>query len=171
MRKNRDPDPAAGWSLRVTAFLGLLFGLGLVLAEPLPAQRVELTIGPGLADGPVTGRMFVIFSRDDRTEPRLQAGGYNGSVPFFGLDVSELAAGSTTVLDPSALGFPLKSLTELPRGEYLAQGLFVVYTKVTPKHGKTIWLPWDQWEGRRWNRTPGNLVTEVQRVSWDPGGS
>jgi hypothetical protein len=157
--------------MRVTAFLGRAAVLAPLLVAPLRAQRVELTVGPGQADGPVTGRMFVIFTKDERTEPRLQAGGYNGSVPFFGLDVSELPTGSTTVLDPSALGFPLRSLPELPRGEYLVQGLFVVYTKVTPKHGKTIWLPWDQWEGRRWNRTPGNLVSEVQRVSWDPSGS
>ena len=38
-------------------------------------------------------------------------------------------------------------------------------------NGKTIWLPWDQWEGRQWNRTPGNFLSEVQPVHWDPTGS
>jgi hypothetical protein len=155
------------------SFFRVALGLvaGAALAAPLASQRVELTVGPGLADGPVTGRMFVIFTRNEATEPRLQAGGYNGSVPFFGVDVNELPTGSPAVIDASAQGFPLQTLPELPRGDYLVQGLFVVYTKVTPKHGKTIWLPWDQWEGRRWNRTPGNFVTEVQRVHWDPAAS
>jgi hypothetical protein len=145
--------------------------IALLLVGRAAAQRVEITVAPGLADGPVTGRMFVVFTRDESREPRLQAGSYTGSAPFFGVDVSELAAGTPAVLDGSALGFPVTSLPELPAGDYFAQGLFVVYTKVTPKHGKTIWLPWDQWEGRHWNRTPGNFVSEVERVRWDPHGS
>jgi S-formylglutathione hydrolase FrmB len=138
---------------------------------PAGAQRVELRIGPGVTDGPTTGRAFVIFTRDESREPRLQAGSYAGSAPVFGLDVSGLRPDEPAVIDASTLGFPLKSLREIPAGEYLVQGLLNVYTQVTPKHGKTIWVHWDQWEGQQWNRSPGNLVSEVQRVRWDPTGS
>jgi len=79
--------------------MGMVLGLALLLAGRAAAQRVEVTVGPGLADGPVTGRMFVIFTRDERQEPRLQAGSYTGSAPFFGTDVSDLAPGSPAVLD------------------------------------------------------------------------
>ncbi|MFN0179322.1 MAG: alpha/beta hydrolase-fold protein [Gemmatimonadales bacterium] len=135
------------------------------------AQQVEVVASPGVHLGPITGRAFVIFTRDDRREPRFQAGSYAGGVPFFGVDVSELAPGQPAVIDAATLGFPLKSLRDVPAGDYFVQGLMVLYTKVTPRHGKTIWVPWDQWEGRRWNVTPGNLVSEVARVRWDPTGS
>jgi len=153
----------------VTLALGaaLLAGTG----GPLAAQTVELRVGPGLLDGPATGRMFVIFSRDETPEPRFEAGSYNGGVPFFGVDVSGLAAGQPATIDASTLGFPVESLKDIPEGDYYVQGVFNVYTKVTPKHGKTIWVHWDQWEGQRWNRSPGNLVSEVEKVHYDPNGS
>lgn len=135
------------------------------------AQTVEIVTSPAAHPGPITGRAFVIFTRDSTREPRLQAGSYAGGVPFFGVDVEGLEAGRAATIDASTLGFPLKSLREIPAGDYLVQGLMVVYTQVTPAHGKTIWVPWDQWEGRQWNRTPGNLVSEPTRVRWDPNGS
>lgn len=150
--------------------------LGFVLATAMAgtaafAQQVDVAIGPGLTDGPVTGRAFVIFTRDGNTEPRLQAGSYNGGVPFFGVDVTAIGAGAVTTIPASTAGFPVATLREMPAGEYWVQALLVVYTRVTPKHGKTIWVPWDQWEGRRWNRTPGNLISEPTRVRWDPATS
>ncbi len=150
----------------------LLAGLAAVaLNGNARAQRVEVSIASGLVDGPVTGRAFVVFTRDNSREPRFQAGSYAGGVPFFGVDVSDLGSGASAVIDPSTMGFPVKSMRDIPAGDYYVQGVLVVYTKVTPKHGKTIWVPWDQWEGRRWNRTPGNLMSEVQQVRWDPTSS
>ena len=143
----------------------------LTVAPAAAAQQVEIAVASGLADGPVTGRAFVIFTRDSTREPRFQAGSYSGSVPFFGIDVSDIGGQRAAIIDASTAGFPLKSMREIPRGDYFVQGFVVVYSKVTPKHGKTIWVPWDQWEGRHWNRTPGNLVSEVTRVRWDPSGS
>ena len=86
----------------VTLALGaaLLAGTG----GPLAAQTVELRVGPGLLDGPATGRMFVIFSRDETPEPRFEAGSYNGGVPFFGVDVSGLAAGRAHTCARTAAG-------------------------------------------------------------------
>ena len=145
-----------------------------VLCAPcsqLGAQRVDVSLKSGIGAAPVTGRLFVIFTRDDSREPRLQAGGYNQSVPFFAVDVEALAPGASAPVTASALGFPLNSLKDVPAGRYFVQALLNVYTKVTPKHGKTIWVHWDQWEGQKWNRSPGNLLSEVQQVTWDPASS
>ncbi len=38
------------------------------------------------------------------------------------------------------------------------------YEKVTPAHGKTIWLPMDDWEGTQFHLSPGNLYSDVQRI-------
>ncbi len=152
-------------------FAVALFAAFLGRPPGLAAQSVQVTIDPQIASAPVTGRLFVMFSRDNTREPRFQAGGYNASVPIWGTDVTGLKPGESALVDPSALGFPLKSLRELPAGDYYVQALFNVYTKVTPRHGKTIWVHWDQWEGQRWNVSPGNHLSEVERVHWDPTSS
>jgi S-formylglutathione hydrolase FrmB len=148
-----------------------LLALAASAAAPTAAQQVEVVVDPGVATGPITGRAFVVFTRDGSTEPRLQAGSYHGGVPFFGVDVDGLRAGEPVVVGPRTEGFPVNSLAEMPAGDYWVQALLVVYTRVTPKHGKTIWVAWDQWEGRQWNRTPGNLVSEPVRVRWDPAAA
>lgn len=99
------------------------------LATPARAQRVEISLAPSLAAQPVTGRVFFFLTRTNTLEPRLQAGSYNGSVPFFGLDVSALKAGQPAVIDAGVLGFPLKSLRDIPAGDYYVQGLLNVYTQ------------------------------------------
>jgi hypothetical protein len=110
-----------------------------------------------------------MISKTDRIEPRLQAGSYiGGSVPFFGRDVHALKPGSTAVIDTSDLGFPVENLNRLPAGEYFVQALLNVYTQVRRKDGHMIWVHLDQWEGQQWNRSPGNLVSEAQRVRLDP---
>jgi len=89
-------------------------------------------------------------------------------LPFFGLDVDALKAGQNAVIDASVLGYPLKNLSEIPAGEYSVQAVMNVYTQVHRKDGHTIWVHMDQWEGQQWNRSPGNLLSDVQKVHLDP---
>ena len=42
------------------------------------------------------------------------------------------------------------------------------YTKFSRADGHVIWVHNDQWEGQQFNTSPGNLVSDVQRVHWDP---
>ena len=102
-------------------------------------------------------------------ELRFQAGSYGGSVPFFGLDVNQMGPGDTAMIDGSTLGFPLASLSDLPAGDYYVQALLNVYTEFRRKDGHVIWAHMDRWEGQQWNVSPGNLVSEVQKVRLDPG--
>jgi hypothetical protein len=68
--------------------------------------RFEITYPSSFDNGPITGRVFVVISKSDQIEPRLQAGSYGGSVPFFGRDVHALKPGDDAVIDTSDLGFP-----------------------------------------------------------------
>jgi hypothetical protein len=117
---------------------------------------------------PVTGRAYVIISRDSDPEPRLEAGSVVQTVPFFGADVSELKPGTAAIIGDTTLGYPIAHLRDLPAGDYYVQGLLNVYTQVRRSDGKTIWVHWDQGEGQRFNRSPGNLYSVVQRVHLDP---
>ncbi len=131
------------------------------------AQRAMITLDRSVASAPVTGRVFLFLARTDDVEPRLRAGSYGGSIPFFGLDVSALSPGKAATIDAGTLGFPLESLRDLPPGDYYAQALLNVYTEFHRADGHVIWAHMDQWEGQRFNRSPGNLVSDVQRVHVD----
>ncbi len=117
---------------------------------------------------PITGRAYVIISRDSDPEPRLEAGSFVQTVPFFGADVSELKPGTAAIIGDTTLGYPIAHLPDLPAGDYYVQGLLNVYTQVRRSDGKTIWVHWDQGEGQQFNRSPGNLYSAVQRVHLDP---
>ncbi len=130
--------------------------------------RFEISYPASLEKGPLTGRLFVMISRDDRAAPRLQAGSYGGFVPFYGVDVNALRAGESATIDASVLGFPLNSLTDLPAGDYYVQALLNVYTQVHRKDGHVIWVHMDQWEGQKWNDSPGNLVSSIKKFRLDP---
>lgn len=131
-------------------------------------NRFEISYPATLDGGPITGRVFLIVSKSNRTEPRLQAGSYQVSVPFYGADVDELKPGVPAVIDAATPGYQVESLKDLPAGEYYVQALLNVYTKVRRKDGHQIWVHLDQWEGQQWNRSPGNLVSEVERFQLDP---
>src|SRR5690606_1317929 len=81
------------------------------------AQRATITLDESVASAPVTGRVFLFLARTNEVEPRLRAGSYGGSVPFFGADVSALAPGQAATIDAGTLGFPLESLRDLPPGD------------------------------------------------------
>ena len=157
---------------RSLLMVAVIAGLSLVMwrsAHTAAAEtRFEISFPASLNGEPITGRVFVMISKNNRSEPRLQAGSYQASVPFYGVDVDALKPGASAVIDGSTLGYQVESLSQLPAGEYYVQALLNVYTQVHRKDGHKIWVHWDQWEGQQWNRSPGNLVSEVQQVRLDP---
>lgn len=140
---------------------------GTLAAPDLNAQQFSLSFPASISTSPITGRAFVFISRTDRVEPRLQAGARRGSEQFMGTDVDQLGPGLAVTIDQSALGFPFTSVKELPPGEYFVQGMLVPYTRFERADGHTIWAHMDQWEGQRFNDSPGSLVSGVKRIRID----
>ncbi|MGH8279481.1 MAG: alpha/beta hydrolase-fold protein [Gammaproteobacteria bacterium] len=132
------------------------------------ALKFDLSFPASAHQGPITGRAFVFITESDRSEPRLQIYGYNGSIPFFGKDVSGLEPGQTVVIDASSLGTVIDSLKDLPAGDYYVQGLMNVYTRFPRADGHVIWAHMDEWGGQQFNTSPGNLVSAVEKVHLDP---
>ncbi len=151
-------------------FRGVAAGVAFVLAVACTAaaQQVDIRLDPAVAKEAMTGRVFVFFAGSAGREPRLQAGSYGGSIPFFGLDVEAWAPGATATIDAKTLGYPYESLAQVPAGEYYVQALLNVYTKFTRADGHIVWLHDDQWEGQRFNASPGNIVSAVTKVRFDP---
>jgi hypothetical protein len=130
--------------------------------------RFNLSFPSSVQEEAITGRVFIMVTRNDTSEPRLQAGSWRNSVPFFGLDVQDLKPDESVVIDEKTLGYPLKSLVEIPAGDYYVQALLNVYTQFERADGHVIWAHMDQWEGQRFNRSPGNLHSEVKEIHMDP---
>ncbi len=152
----------------VLLFFVFLFSLTLLAQTPPSKTRFEISFPASAHAEPVTGRVFIILSRRATPEPRLQAGFWFHQVPIYGVNVSQLRPGQPVIMDASTLGYPLRSLTELPAGEYYVQALVNIYTEFHRADGHTIWAHMDQWEGQQFNKSPGNLYSEVQQVRLDP---
>ncbi len=134
-------------------------------AAPARGVRVEVSFPASVHAQPVNGRVYVMVSRSNDREPRLQIG--RTGTPFFGRDVERLAPGQAAVIDVTDLGTPVVSLKDLPPGDYFVQGFVNIYSEFKRADGHTVWMHDDQWEGQHWNTSPGNLYSEPQRVHID----
>ena len=149
-----------------TLLLALAFTSPVLAQEAPPDLRFEVSCPISVRDEATTGCVYVMIARSDRREPYLQIG--RTGVPFFGEDVTDLSPGERAVIDADTLGSPLVSLRELPPGEYYVQAFLNLYTKFERSDGHTLWMHMDRGEGQHWNRSPGNLKSQVQRIYLDP---
>ncbi len=151
---------------------------GQKASAPAAGLRFEVSFPAAVHAGPITGRVFVMVSRDISRcggrrraasapcEPRLQVS--RTGVPFFGRDVEGLKPGGVAVIDGTDLGSPLEHLSDLPAGDYYVQAMLNVYSEFKRADGHTVWMHDDQWEGQHWQRGPGNLYSTVQKMHVDP---
>jgi len=130
--------------------------------------RFQISFSRSVRSTPVTGRLLLVISRRPDPEPRLQAGDWdNVLVPLFGIDVENLSPGSPAIINGVTRGFPVPNLRKLPKGDYYAQAILNIYSECRRSDGHTLWVHLDQWEGQQFNKSPGNLISRVQRVYLD----
>ncbi len=154
-------------SLRTLAVALLALSL-TSFGRPADGFRFEVSVSPDLIEEPVDGRVLLLLSRSGDPEPRFQRLRGRSAIPIFGVNVEGMGPGEAAVIDTEVRGFPLESVSEIPPGEYFVQAVLNVYTTFRRADGHTIKAHMDQWEGQRWNRSPGNLHSRVQRVRVDP---
>ena len=128
--------------------------------------KFEVSFTRSAHQEPITGRAFVMISRDSRREPRLQIGTHG--VPFFGIDIKGLKPEHPVIIDRDVPGYPVESIEGIPSGRYYVQGFINIYTEFKRSDGHTLWMHNDQWEGQRWNISPGNIYSDVKEVYIDP---
>lgn len=152
-----------------------IFILLLALSFSSAAQKANhqflISFVKSASDTPITGRVFIAISRNPQPEPRYEAGSYFTSIPFWGKDVVQLQTGREAIIDTSDLGYPIANLRDLPAGDYYVQAIFNVYTQYHRADGHIVWAHQDQWEGQHFNTSPGNLISGVQKIHYDPSQS
>jgi hypothetical protein len=148
--------------------LGTMAGAHEARAQGRATPRFEISFAREAHPAPITGRVYVALSRtsDARNTPIQQTD--ETGVPLFGVNVTELQGGAPAIVDAATAGYPIRSLRDIPKGEYWAQPFVNVYTKFARADGHTVWLHMDQWEGQNWKRSPGNLYGDPVKITFDP---
>jgi hypothetical protein len=114
------------------------------------------------------GRILLMISTDGSSEPRFQIKNGPDTQLIFGIDVEGLRPGRVAVVGENVPGYPLKSLGEIPPGEYWVQALLHRYETFRRADGRVLKLPMDRGEGQQWNKAPGNLYSTPRKVRLDP---
>jgi hypothetical protein len=156
---------AAAWACLAAA----VAAGGASRAEPQAGPRVEISFSRDARAEAVTGMVYVAISRDNRRTPVEQAG--PTGTPLFSRYVEGLAPGQPATLGSRDRGHPVRSLGDIPAGEYWMQPFVNVYTRFARADGHTVWLHMDQWEGQNWKRSPGNLFGDPVKVRFDPAAA
>ena len=147
--------------------------LGLAACAPGVEQdgaplRFGISFSEEKSKEALDGRLLLMISNDDSEEPRFQISTGPETQLLFGIDVEGLGPGETAVMDAAVFGYPLKSFSDVPPGEYWVQALLNRYETFERADGHVLKLPPDKWEGQQWNRKPGNLYSKVQKLRIDP---
>ena len=143
--------------------------IALACSVSAAASSITFTVTlPVTQKEPVTGRVFIVIARANDPAPIQQVGSWSSKTELVGVDVQGLMPGRAATLDALTLGYPYKSVRELPPGDYYVQALLNVYTRFQRADGNVIWAHMDQWEGQQFNKSPGNLYSDAGHFHLDP---
>jgi hypothetical protein len=120
---------------------------------------------------PLDGRLLLLLSNDPSAEPRMQIDDTARTQMVFGLTVDGWKPGDAAVVDDTAFGYPIRSLKDVPAGDYFVQAVLNRYETFHRGDGTTLKLHMDQGEGQHWNISPGNLYSKPQKIHVGPGAT
>ena len=150
----------------------LVCGWAVLLATTalvMQAQTVTISFPGAVSSKPLDGRILFLLSNDPTDEPRMQIDDTPRSQMVFGLTVDGLKPGEAVMIDKRAAGYPIRSIKDVPPGDYTAQVVLNIYETFHRSDGKVIKLAPDRGEGQHWNLAPGNLYSTPQKVHVGPG--
>ena len=154
--------------LALYASLFILFH-GAPVAEsqntPTTGLRFAINFPAASSREALDGRVLLLVSKDNSKEPRLQINEDLTTQQVFGADVDGLKPEQEVIVDSSAFGYPIRTLSDLKPGEYWVQALLHRYETFKRADGHTVELPMDRGEGQQWSRAPGNLYSTPQKIT------
>lgn len=154
---------------RFSPFLLILIFFGWQ-CTPSSSTRLRFAISftKEMIDSAQDGHIVLMLANNNQSEPRNQINFGLKTQLAFGLDVDGLKPGEEIFIDESVFGFPVRSIKDIPAGDYYVQALINRYETFHLKNGKTVKLPPDQGEGQHWNIKPGNFYSKPTKVNVDP---
>lgn len=149
-------------------FFYFVYSLVIMLVSCQQNRRgpvFEIILSEELINLAQDGRLILMLSTNDSLEPRFQISDGPDSQLAFGVDVEDWKPGEVVRIDSEAFGYPIRSLKDLPEGEYNVQVLLNRYETFNLKDGRKLKLPPDKGEGQQWNRKPGNFHNLPQTIA------
>ena len=122
----------------------------MLVTQIANAEVTRISVSLPNVQATYDGRLFVVFSQDDETEPRFVIGDEPAprlAEPFFALELNNWD-GEEIEFAPTS-GFPLQAVSELQAGSWHVQALFDVNDVLSELNA------------------PGNLYSESQTVEID----
>ncbi len=160
-------NPQLGRVLLMKYWLMVLALLGAAGAHA-QTLRFEVSFPAAVSAKALDGHVVLAISKDAKEEPRFGIDEIEAkSQQAFSVDVEGLAPGAAAVIDERSLGYPVKSLRDLPAGDYTVQAVLNVYETFHRGDGKVVKLPPEMGEGQQWNKKPGNLFSKPQGMHID----
>jgi hypothetical protein len=134
---------------------------------------ITVSFSQAAAPKALDGRVLLLLSKDisaTAPEPRTEIDDTPRSQIVFGLTVDGLKPGQPITVDATAAGYPIRSLKDVPAGDYMVQAVLDVYETFHRGDGATVKLSPDRGEGKHWNIAPGNLYSKPRKVHIGPNG-
>ena len=139
----------------------------IIIAKPfdlLAGLNISVSVDSEILSEPVDGRLLLLLSTDGSKEPRFQISDDHNTQQVFGIDIENMNAGDLTTFNDNAFGYPIRKLSQMPKGKYRVQAVLHVYETFRRADGHVVKLPPDRGEGQKWNKAPGNLYSSVKTV-------
>jgi len=134
----------------------------LLLMAVVPASlyaQITVAFPPDVSPKPLDGRLLLLLSTDPSQEPRMQIDDSPDSQLIFGKTVDGMVPNQRVAITSQADGYPIRSLKDVPPGDYNVQVVLNVYQTFHRADGTTVKLAPDRGEGQHWNIAPGNLYS------------
>lgn len=131
-------------------------------------QPFLITYNQKLSGKPLDGRVLLLLSKNNASEPRFQIADGPNSQMVFGKDVDGWKGGEGISFKGAEFGYPVQSLKNVPAGDYYVQAVLHKYETFKRADGHTVKMPMDRGEGQHWNLAPGNLLSKPVKVRFDP---
>ena len=139
----------------------------ILVATTVTAQTNFIIKFP--SQGLLDGRLLLMLSKNDKSEPRFQILDGHDTQLVFGLNLDNWASSSPKVMNTTnTFGYPMQALRDIPAGEYYVQVLLHKYETFKRKDGHIVKLPMDRGEGQQWNLAPGNIYSKPIKIIINP---
>ena len=93
-------------------------------STPVFSLKYDATLSGAVQDG----RLLLLLATHDEKEPRFLVDNSANTQLIFGRNVKAWEPGASMLIDQTAGGFPLASLSEVPAGRYYVQAVLNRYT-------------------------------------------
>ena len=150
-------------------FVAIFFTTGATIGQSEIAFNVTFNVPS--EEIPSDGRLLILISNNNESEPRFQVRDDDNTQLVYGLDIENFKGKEVTVKSSQLYGYPIENLNDLPEGEYYVQVLFHRYETFTRSDGHTVKLPMDRGEGQQWNRAPGNVYSTPKLLTIKKGSN